>query len=133
MLRPHQEADGSRLPRCSFDDDVALQGLNHVVNRRRGNPEVALQIRLSRSLAVDLRVVVVKAKYWPCLTVNDGAIDGSSFGAGSIVTWKASSPKLSKTRTLRMQTCPPITVRTGFFAAAERSPRNSFASALELA
>jgi len=58
VLWPHQEADGSRLPWFSFDEAVALQGFNHVVNGRRGNQEVALQIGLSRSLAVDLSVVV---------------------------------------------------------------------------
>jgi len=33
VLWPHQEADGSRLPGCSFDEAVALQRFNHVVNR----------------------------------------------------------------------------------------------------
>jgi hypothetical protein len=53
----YKEASGSGLPRGSFDEAVALQGLDHIVNRGRGNPEIALQVRL-RSLAVDLGVVV---------------------------------------------------------------------------
>src|SRR5215472_5910508 len=58
VLRLYKEANRSRLPGSSLDKAVALQGLDHIVNRGRGNPEVALQIRLCGSLAVDLGVVV---------------------------------------------------------------------------
>ena len=47
---------------AGWHEAVALKGFNHVVNRRRGNSEVALQIGLSRSLAVDLTVVVDEGK-----------------------------------------------------------------------
>ena len=58
MLWSYKEANGSGLPRGSFDEAVALQGLDHIVNRGRGNLEVTLQVRLRRRLAVDLGVVV---------------------------------------------------------------------------
>ena len=58
VLRLYKEANGSGLPRGSFDEAVALQCLDHIVNRRRRNLKVALQVRLCWSLAVDLSVVV---------------------------------------------------------------------------
>ena len=42
VIRLHKETNRAGLPRGPFDEAVALQGLNHIVNRRRGNPEVAL-------------------------------------------------------------------------------------------
>src|SRR5207253_424055 len=58
VLRLYKEANGSGLPRGSFDKAVALQGLDHIVNRGRRNLEVALQVRLRWRAAVDLGVVV---------------------------------------------------------------------------
>ncbi len=58
VLRLYKEANGSGLPRGSFDEAVALQGLDHIVDRGRGNLEVALQVRLRGNLAVDLGVGV---------------------------------------------------------------------------
>ena len=58
VLRLYKEANGSALARSSFDEAVALQGLDHVVNRGRRNLEVALQVQFRGSLAVDLGVVV---------------------------------------------------------------------------
>jgi hypothetical protein len=54
----YKKSNGSRLPGDFFDEAVALQGLDHIVNRGRGNLEVVLQVRLRGSLAVDLGVVV---------------------------------------------------------------------------
>ena len=56
--RLYAEANGSGLPRDSFDQAIALQGFDHIVNRGRGNPEVALQVRLRGRPAMDLGVVV---------------------------------------------------------------------------
>ncbi len=41
-----EEANGAALPRSFFDEAVALQGLDHLVNRGRGDLEVALQVQL---------------------------------------------------------------------------------------
>jgi hypothetical protein len=62
VLRVYTKANGSSPPRGSFDEAVALQSLNHIVNRGWGNPEVAFQIRFRGSLAVDLGVVVDKGQ-----------------------------------------------------------------------
>jgi len=58
VLRLYKEANGSGLPRSSFDEAVALQGLDHFVDGGRRNLEVALQVQLSGSLAVDLGIVI---------------------------------------------------------------------------
>src|SRR5215472_16466698 len=58
VLRVYTKPNGSSPPRGSFDEAVALQSLNHIVNCGRGNPEVAFQIRFRGSLATDLSVVV---------------------------------------------------------------------------
>ena len=58
VLRLYKEANGSGLSRSSLDEAVALQGLDHFVNRGRRNLEVALQVQLSGSLAVDLGIVI---------------------------------------------------------------------------
>ena len=58
MLWLYKETNGSGLPGGFFDEAVALQGLDHFVDRGWGNLEVALQIRLCRSLAVDFGVAV---------------------------------------------------------------------------
>ena len=47
VLRLYKEANGSGLSRGSFDEAAALQGLDHIVNRWRGNLEVALHVRLA--------------------------------------------------------------------------------------
>ena len=57
-LRLQKKANGTGLTRGSFDEAVALQGLDHIVNRRRRNSEVAFEVRLRRIPAVDLGVVV---------------------------------------------------------------------------
>src|SRR5438105_9186049 len=55
---PRTTITAAGLPRFSFDEPVALQGLDHIVDRRRGNLEVVLQVRLRWRAAVDLGVVV---------------------------------------------------------------------------
>jgi hypothetical protein len=58
ILRRDKETNGARLPRLSFDEPIAFQGLDHIVDRRRGDPEIVLQVRLRWRAAVDLGVVV---------------------------------------------------------------------------
>src|SRR5262249_30599764 len=53
-----KEANGAGLPRRFLDEPVALQGLDHIVNRRSRNPEVILQVGLRGRAAVNLGVVV---------------------------------------------------------------------------
>ena len=62
MLGLRKKANGSALPGSFFDEAVALQGLDRLVNRGRGNPEVALQVGLRGRLAVDLCVVIDEGK-----------------------------------------------------------------------
>jgi len=62
VLWLYKETNGSGLPGGFFDEAVALQGLDHFVDRGWGNMEVALQVRLCRSLAVDLGVAVDEAQ-----------------------------------------------------------------------
>jgi hypothetical protein len=50
VLGFYKEANRSGQPRGSFDEAIALQCLDHIVNRGRGNAEVALQVRLCGSL-----------------------------------------------------------------------------------
>jgi hypothetical protein len=58
VLQWYKEANGSGLPWRFFDAAVTLQGLDHFVNRGRGNLEITLQVRLRGSFPVDLGVVV---------------------------------------------------------------------------
>src|SRR5215472_6480378 len=93
VLRVYTKPNGSSPPRGSFDEAVSLQSFNHIVNRGRGDLEVAFQIRFRGSLAADLGVVVDKRQILTLLAVNDGRSDGSSFDARSMLTANASSPK----------------------------------------
>jgi hypothetical protein len=57
VFRLYKEANGSGLPRGSFDETFELQGLDHIVNRGRRNLEVALRFKhvqlLGTSVATD--------------------------------------------------------------------------------
>lgn len=46
VVRLHQKANGSGFLRRPFDEPITMQGLDHFVNRRRGDSKVALQVRL---------------------------------------------------------------------------------------
>jgi hypothetical protein len=58
VLRPHQQTNRPCGAGRPFDESVALQDLDHVVNGWRGNLEITLQIGFRRRLAVDLRIVI---------------------------------------------------------------------------
>lgn len=58
VLQLNEKANGSRLAWGSFDQAVAFQDFDHIVNRGRRDSKVALQIGFRRSLAVDFGVVV---------------------------------------------------------------------------
>ncbi len=62
VFRFYKQANRPGLPWSSLDESVALQGLDHFVDRRRRNLEVVLEVGLRGRPAVDLGVVVDEGK-----------------------------------------------------------------------
>jgi hypothetical protein len=67
LLRGQEQPDEASLARRSLDALSLLQTQDHLMYRRRGDLEIALYIRLGRSLTVELGVVENVRKLLPLL------------------------------------------------------------------
>ena len=67
LLSRNTEGDRTAFPRHSCDESPFLQRQDYLVHGRRTHGEVPLHIRLSRWLAVDLRVEVNERQILPLL------------------------------------------------------------------
>jgi hypothetical protein len=70
LLRRDQRFDAARQAGLAPDEARAFEAEYHLVDGKRGHPEVPLHLPFGRWPAVHARVASMKVTYWPCLGVK---------------------------------------------------------------